>query len=174
MFILEFITPVRSCGFHVCTVIWMGLKHSAWGKKATNINRIRYSSQLSVSMSPIPMDAQGQLYCTVLYKGLGRLRILVPMCVLSCSVVSTLCDSFWSRGLQPARLFCPWNFLGKNTGAGCHFLLQVIFPTQGSNPHLLHWQVNSLPLCHLRNPTGIHGGPETNYPMIQRDHYSPP
>ncbi|CAI9156576.1 unnamed protein product [Rangifer tarandus platyrhynchus] len=35
---------------------------------------------------------------------------------------------------------------------GCHFLLQEIFPTQGSNPcplHLLHWQANSLPLCHL-------------------------
>ena len=27
---------------------------------------------------------------------------------------------------------------GKNTGAGCHFLLQGIFPTQGSNLHLLH------------------------------------
>ena len=31
----------------------------------------------------------------------------------------------------------------KNTGAGCHFLLQRIFPTQGSNSHLLHWQVDS-------------------------------
>ena len=31
---------------------------------------------------------------------------------------------------------------GKNTGVGCHFLLQGIFPT----PHLLHWQVDSLPL----------------------------
>ena len=30
------------------------------------------------------------------------------------------------------------NFLGKNTGASCHFLLQGIFLTQGSNPHPLH------------------------------------
>ena len=29
-------------------------------------------------------------------------------------------------------------FQGKNTGVGCHFLLQSIFLTQGSNPHLLH------------------------------------
>ena len=29
---------------------------------------------------------------------------------------------------------CPWDFLGKNTGVSCHFLLQVIFPTQGLNP----------------------------------------
>ena len=32
----------------------------------------------------------------------------------------------------------PWDFSGKNTGAGCHFLLQGIFPTQGSNLGLLH------------------------------------
>ncbi|MGE2757601.1 hypothetical protein, partial [Escherichia coli] len=50
-----------------------------------------------------------------------------------------------------ARLLCPWDFPGKNTGVGCHFLLQGIFPTQGSNPHLLHWQVDSLPLSHQGN-----------------------
>ena len=33
---------------------------------------------------------------------------------------------------------CPWNFPGKSTGVGCHFLLQGIFPTQGSNPGLPH------------------------------------
>ena len=52
-------------------------------------------------------------------------------------------------------------FPGKNTGVGCHFLLQGILPTQGLNSgllHLLHWQVNSLllvppekPLHQLRN-----------------------
>ena len=38
---------------------------------------------------------------------------------------------------------------GKNTEAGCHFLLLEIFLTQGSNPHLLyllHWEADSLPL----------------------------
>ena len=39
------------------------------------------------------------------------------------------------------------DFPGKNTGLGCHFLLQGIFLTQGSNLHLLHWQVDSLPLA---------------------------
>ena len=38
---------------------------------------------------------------------------------------------------------------GKNTGLGCHTLLQGIFPTQGMNLHLLHWQAGSLPLSHL-------------------------
>ena len=51
------------------------------------------------------------------------------MCV-SCSVVS---DSLW-----PTRLLWPWDSPGKNTRMGCHFLLQGIFPTQGSNPGLPH------------------------------------
>ena len=42
--------------------------------------------------------------------------------------------------LQPARLLCLWDFPFKNAGVGCHFLLQEIFPTNGSNPCLLHWQ----------------------------------
>ena len=39
-------------------------------------------------------------------------------------------------------------FSGNNTGVGCHFLLQGIFPIQGLNPCLLPWQVDSLPLSH--------------------------
>ena len=53
------------------------------------------------------------------------------------------------------RLLCPWDFPGKNTRVGCLLLLQGIFPTYGSNPyllHLLHWQVNSLPLSHQGSP----------------------
>ena len=47
--------------------------------------------------------------------------------------------------------FSPQNFPGKNTGVGCHFLLQGIFPTQGSNLsllHLLHWQADPLPMSY--------------------------
>ena len=54
---------------------------------------------------------------------------------VSCSVVS---DSLQPHGLQPTRLLCPWNSPGKNTAVGCCSLLQRIFPTQGSNPGLLH------------------------------------
>ena len=72
-------------------------------------------------------------------------------CMLVCSVVS---DSLQPMGcMQPSRLLCPWNFPGKNTGVDCHFLLQGIFPTQGSNPHLLHlllWLLYHQ--CHLGSP----------------------
>ena len=42
------------------------------------------------------------------------------------------------HGLWPARLPCPWDSPGKNTGVGSHALLQGTFPTQGWNPGLLH------------------------------------
>ena len=42
------------------------------------------------------------------------------VCV-SCSAVMS--DSLRPHGLQPTRLFCAWDSLGKNTGEGCHFLL---------------------------------------------------
>ena len=47
------------------------------------------------------------------------------------------------HALQPARVLCPWNSPGKNTGVGCRSLLQGIFPTQGLKSVLLHcrqWQ----------------------------------
>ena len=71
------------------------------------------------------------------------------MVVFSCSVMSTLMQPY---GLQLARLLCPWDFPGKHTGVDGHLLLQGIYPTQGLNSHLLHllhWQADSLPLCHL-------------------------
>ena len=59
-------------------------------------------------------------------------------------------------GLQPTRLLCPQDNFGKDTGVGCRFLLQGIFLTQGSNPHLLHQQADSLALSHLGSPELIY------------------
>ena len=55
------------------------------------------------------------------------------------------------HGLQPVRLLCAWNSPGKSTGVGCRFLLQGLFPTQGSDLclYLLHWQVGSFLPGHL-------------------------
>ena len=70
-------------------------------------------------------------------------------CMLSCSVVS---NSLQTHGLQPARLHCLWDSPGKNTGVGCHFIPQGIFPIQdqtqashladGFFKHLRPWQVH--------------------------------
>ena len=65
-----------------------------------------------------------------------------------------------AKSLQPCPTLCdPMDYSlpdssvqdspGKNTGVGCHALLQGIFPIQGPKPHLLsllHWQVGTLPL----------------------------
>ena len=55
-------------------------------------------------------------------------------------------------GLQPTRLLCPCNPLGKNTGGGCHALLQEIFPTQGSNWDLPHCRQILYHLSHQGSP----------------------
>ena len=71
------------------------------------------------------------------------------MYVLSCVL---LFATPWTVAQQ---LLCPWNFLGQKTGVGCYFQLQGIFLTQGLNLHLLHllhWQADSLPLCHVGSP----------------------
>ena len=57
-------------------------------------------------------------------------------------------DSLRPRGLQPSRLLHPWDSPGKNTGVGCHFLLQGIFLIQGSNPGLPHCRQTLNPLSH--------------------------
>ena len=47
--------------------------------------------------------------------------IYIIMICVSCSVVS---DSLQLHGLEPTRFLCPWDSPGKNTGVGCHALLQ--------------------------------------------------
>ena len=72
---------------------------------------------------------------------------------LSCSIVL---DSLGTHGLQSARLCCPWNFRGKNIGGRLAISFsRGNFLTQGSNLHLLHWQEDSLPLCHLGSPVHL-------------------
>ena len=75
-----------------------------------------------------------------------------PMCV-SRSVVSDSCDP---HRLHPSSFLCPWDPPGKNTGGGCRLFLQGIFPTQGSNPGLLHCRQILYHLSHQgsRNAAG--------------------
>ena len=49
---------------------------------------------------------------------------------------------------------------GKNPGVGCHFLLQGIFLTQGSNPRQRHWRADSFPLSHRGSPASQFTGGE--------------
>ena len=68
---------------------------------------------------------------------------------------------FATSWITVLQILCPCDFCGKNTGVGCHFLLQGIFPTQGLNLcllYLLHWQAGSVPFV-------------PPHPMYQRDFF---
>ena len=57
-------------------------------------------------------------------------------------ILESKSHSVMSDSLRPHGLYSPWNSPGQNTGVGSLSLLQGIFPTQGSNPGLLHYQLN--------------------------------
>ena len=52
----------------------------------------------------------------------------IPMLGCCCCLVAQLCLTLRPYELQSARLLCPWDIPGRNTGVGCHFLLQEVFP----------------------------------------------
>ena len=47
---------------------------------------------------------------------------------------SSVFSSLQPHGLEPTRLLCPWDFSGKDTGMGCHFLLQGNLPHPAIKP----------------------------------------
>ena len=75
--------------------------------------------------------------------------VITYMCTSTHSVVS---KSWKAYGLWPARLLCPWNSPGRNTGVGSHSLLQGIFPTQGSNPGIPQCRQVFYQLSHQGSP----------------------
>ena len=82
---------------------------------------------------------------------------------LSFWVMSDTCDPM---GYVDCRLLCQWDFPGKNTGVGCHFLLQGIFSTQGLNACLLHCRQIFLPLSYLGSMKPL----DINYNMNDNFH----
>ena len=89
--------------------------YSPWGCKESGM-----TEKLSLSLTTI-------LWC---------FNALFSACVLSCFSPVLSC-SLQPYVLQSSRLLCPWNCPGKNTGVGCHALLQELLLIQGSNLHLL-------------------------------------
>ena len=71
-------------------------------------------------------------------------------------LVSQLCPTLChTTDYEPARLLCPWNSSGKNTGVGCHSLLQGILPTQRLNLDLLHCRQILYGLSHQGSPAMV-------------------
>ena len=110
------------------------------------------------STPPIPLLFKDQLKCICFIKACPD-AFSLKLSLLSLSLYfnvnvnhSVVSDSLQPHELWPTRLLCPWNSPGKNTGVGCHFLLQGIFPTQALNPWLLHCQLILYHLSHQGSP----------------------
>ena len=88
-------------------------------------------------------------YILAIFSGMWSLKRAVLnelLWIPSCFSPVWLFVTPWTLSI---RLLYLWESSGKNIRVGCHALLQWIFPSQGSKPHLLcllHWQVGSLPL----------------------------
>ena len=92
-------------------------------------------------------ESEGQMY---LVNSLNT-----SVCAVLCSLVSVVSDSLWPCGLLPAKLLCPWDSSGENTGAGCHALLQGDLPDLWIEPISLAspaLQAGSLPTELPRTP----------------------
>ena len=94
----------------------------------------------------------------------AKQRWKIPISEICCNGVSdwdrcghSLSENSQVKRLQypwtvPARLLCPCNSPGHNTGVGSLSLLQGIFPTQGSNPGLPHCRQILYQLSHKGSP----------------------
>ena len=82
------------------------------------------------------------------YSTLSYIQYLVKLKVKSLSRVRFFVTPWIVAHQSPLK----WDSPGKSTGVGCHFLLQGIFPTQGSNPDLPHCRQMLYHLSHQRSP----------------------
>ena len=97
------------------------------------------------------------VFCTMTWTSVHS-AVLVTKRQILCTPTYTVCAcvlshfsrvQLFSTPWTSPRFLCPWDSPGKNTGVGCHTLIQGIFLTQGWNPrllYLLHWQAE-LPLA---------------------------
>ena len=79
-------------------------------------------------------------YCSALRSLVGQVESIKWRLKVLKMLVAQSCPTLQPHGLQPPRLLCPWNSVVKNTGVGCHALLQGIFLTQRSNPRFMHYR----------------------------------
>ena len=124
-----------------CSTPGLPVHHQLPQPTQTHVHRIGDAIQPSQPLSsPSP---------PVYYKSISSYCVISEevLCAKSLQLYPTLCNPV---NCSPPGSFVQWHAPGKNTGVGCHGLLQGIFLTQGSNPPsplwLLHRQTHSLPL----------------------------
>ena len=130
------VTSLEKCSLEGAVLTQLWLAELGFNPKSPQLQRLPPSTTMQHCLF-----SQNILVFEALKSGVWGL------CMCS---VAKLCPTQRLHGLQLTRLLS-MGFPKKNTGVGCHFLVQGIFLTQGSNPCLLHWQLDSLPLRHPRS-----------------------
>ena len=147
-------------GFHIQTISYICLSLSDF-TQYDNSRAIHVTTNGIISFFFIHSSVNGHLDClyvlAIINSAAVNIEVNISFQIMvyaqewDCWVTyyvnrSVVSNCLQPHGLQPARFPCPWHFPGKNTRVACHFLLQEIFPTQGSNPGLPHCRQILLPL----------------------------
>ena len=120
----------------MCTAIYM-INWVCWRRR----ERVRVRPQ-----------RESSIWVTPLWSGIWERERDPVGCALLCRKHAQLLSHvqlFATPGTAAHLAPLSWNFPGKNTRVGCHFLLQGIFPPQRLNLRLLNLQVDFLPLSHV-------------------------
>ena len=124
------------CGSHCGQALW-------GGSLPTLLPEVLWAHGMPMRINPLRAKDLSLFYSIP-----RMLRQFLALDNYVCVSRSLVFDSLRPHRLLPTRLLFPWNSLGRNTGMGCHSILQRIFPTQGSNPGLLHYRQILYSLSH--------------------------
>jgi len=156
---IDYLKLFMPCTPHALPCLWCtqgrGNLHWQWTQRVIEAHKIWHKIwkcwQRSLDKVFCLLDRYGRSWVCVCTRTCMTFTESVPCAEhpTACGL-SRLCLTLWPYGPLAARLLCPLDSPGKNTGVCCHALLQRIFLIQGLNLsllHHLHWQVGSLPLA---------------------------
>ena len=107
---------------------WIPEESGSWRNslKRKQLSRTSLGQILSGSRSSDWLQSLITPDCTLGKVGMKKSLYMKACCCrcCCCQVTSVVSDCVWPHRQQPTRLLCPWDSPGKNTGVGCHFLLQ--------------------------------------------------
>ena len=144
----------------MCKTCQSKINGLSWGPTGKVTHRGRKSTNFQKQRLSILTRILSVLYLGFLYQFSDHKHIEIPLevpwlflVIMSVKVKSeNESHSVVSDSLRPQRLYSPWHSPGQNTEVGTLFLLQGIFPTQGSNPGLPHCRHILYQLSHKRSP----------------------